>query len=50
MIMDLIYEGKAKRVFKDPNSKDCVIIEFSDSVTAGDGAKKEVIVGKGALY
>ena len=47
--MDLIYEGKAKRVFKDPNSEDRVIIEFSDSVTAGDGAKKDAFPGKGEI-
>ncbi|MFW9956523.1 MAG: phosphoribosylaminoimidazolesuccinocarboxamide synthase [Candidatus Odinarchaeota archaeon] len=47
--MNLIYEGKAKRVFKDPNSKDRVIIEFSDSATAGDGAKKDTFPGKGAI-
>jgi phosphoribosylaminoimidazole-succinocarboxamide synthase len=47
--MDLIYEGKAKRVFADPASEDRVVIEFSDSVTAGDGAKKEAFEGKGAI-
>jgi phosphoribosylaminoimidazole-succinocarboxamide synthase len=47
--MDLIHEGKAKRVYKDPNSKSRVIIEFTDAVTAGDGAKKEAFAGKGAI-
>jgi phosphoribosylaminoimidazole-succinocarboxamide synthase len=49
MIMDLINEGKTKRVYNDPNSKGHVIIEFTDSVTAGDGAKKEAFAGKGAI-
>jgi phosphoribosylaminoimidazole-succinocarboxamide synthase len=47
--MDVIYEGKAKRVFADPTSEDRVIIEFTDSVTAGDGAKKKKFEGKGAI-
>jgi phosphoribosylaminoimidazole-succinocarboxamide synthase len=44
-----LYEGKAKRVFADPESEDRVIIEFTDNVTAGDGAKRETFDGKGAL-
>jgi len=39
--MDLIHEGKVRRVFKDPDSLERVIIEFTDLVTAGDGKKKE---------
>jgi phosphoribosylaminoimidazole-succinocarboxamide synthase len=48
-IMDLIHEGKVKRVHQDPNSPDNVIIEFTDSTTAGDGEKREDIKGKGEL-
>ncbi len=47
--MSLLYEGKAKRVYEDAESRTHVIVEFTDNVTAGDGEKKEVIPGKGAL-
>ncbi len=47
--MDLIHEGKAKRVLQDPDSSERVIIEFTDTVTAGDGNKKEEFSGKGAI-
>jgi phosphoribosylaminoimidazole-succinocarboxamide synthase len=47
--MDLIYEGKVKKVFQDPKSADKVIIEFTDIVTAGNGKKREEIAGKGEL-
>ncbi len=45
---DLIYEGKAKRLFStdDPN---LVIAEFKDDLTAFNGAKKDNEAGKGAL-
>ncbi|MCI4405725.1 MAG: phosphoribosylaminoimidazolesuccinocarboxamide synthase, partial [Sulfuricurvum sp.] len=45
---DLIYEGKAKRLFStdDPN---LVIAEFKDDLTAFNGAKKDNESGKGAL-
>ncbi len=45
--MNLLYGGKAKSVYEvDENS---VLIEFRDDITAGDGAKKEAMAGKGAL-
>ena len=47
--MDLIHEGKVKRVLQDPDSKERVIIEFTDTVTAGDGEKKEDFTGKGTI-
>ncbi len=47
--MDLIHEGKAKRVFANDKSSTHVIIEFKDTITAGDGDKSEEIEGKGAL-
>ncbi|MCK9373178.1 MAG: phosphoribosylaminoimidazolesuccinocarboxamide synthase [Sulfuricurvum sp.] len=45
---DLMYEGKAKRLFTtdDPN---LVIAEFKDDLTAFNGAKKASEAGKGAL-
>ncbi|RLI58213.1 MAG: phosphoribosylaminoimidazolesuccinocarboxamide synthase [Candidatus Thorarchaeota archaeon] len=47
--MKLIHEGKVKRVYQDPDSEDRVIIDFTDTVTAGDGAKREEFPGKGKL-
>ncbi|MHA2426142.1 MAG: phosphoribosylaminoimidazolesuccinocarboxamide synthase [Candidatus Thorarchaeota archaeon] len=47
--MDLIHEGKVKKVYQDPESSDRVVIEFTDIVTAGDGKKREEIEGKGEL-
>ncbi len=47
--MDLIQEGKVKKVYQDPKSSQRVIIEFTDTVTAGDGEKREEIEGKGEL-
>lgn len=46
--MTLVYEGKAKRVF---NTDDASIyrIEYKDEVTAGNGAKKDKMEGKGRL-
>ncbi|MHA1135047.1 MAG: phosphoribosylaminoimidazolesuccinocarboxamide synthase [Candidatus Thorarchaeota archaeon] len=47
--MDLIHKGKVKQVLQDPDSAERVIIEFTDTVTAGDGEKKEEFTGKGAI-
>lgn len=47
--MDLIHEGKVKRVLQDPDSSERVIIEFTDTVTAGDGEKREEFPGKGSV-
>lgn len=45
--MELIYKGKAKNVYE--KDADTAIIEFRDSLTAGDGAKKDTKEGKGAI-
>ncbi len=45
---DLLYEGKAKRVFSTEN-EDLVIQEFKDDATAFNGAKKDQIIGKGVI-
>jgi phosphoribosylaminoimidazole-succinocarboxamide synthase len=45
--MKSLYKGKAKSVYEMDD--DTVVIEFRDDITAGDGAKKEAIAGKGAL-
>ncbi|MDF1540087.1 MAG: phosphoribosylaminoimidazolesuccinocarboxamide synthase [Candidatus Thorarchaeota archaeon] len=47
--MKLIHEGKVKKVFQDTQSKNQVVIEFTDDVTAGNGKKKGTISGKGVL-
>lgn len=46
--MTLLYEGKAKRIYKtdEPN---VLSVEYKDEVTAGNGAKKDHIEGKGRL-
>ncbi|MCU9614317.1 phosphoribosylaminoimidazolesuccinocarboxamide synthase [Caldibacillus lycopersici] len=45
---DLLYEGKAKRVYVTDN-EDIVWIEYKDSATAFNGEKKAEIAGKGKL-
>lgn len=46
--MTLVYEGKAKRVYS--TDEDHVFrIEYKDEVTAGNGAKKDKMAGKGRL-
>lgn len=44
---ELINSGKVKSVY-NTDDDDKVIIEFSDDMTAGDGARKEVMNNKGA--
>ena len=46
--LEQLYEGKAKKVFatQDPN---LVIVDYKDDATAGDGAKKGTIRGKGVV-
>ncbi|MCD8914453.1 phosphoribosylaminoimidazolesuccinocarboxamide synthase [Staphylococcus simulans] len=46
--MSLLYEGKAKRIYS--TEEDGVLrVEYKDEVTAGNGAKKDHIDGKGRL-
>ncbi len=45
---ELLYEGKAKRIFKT-NDEQTVLIEYKDSATAFNGQKKADITGKGRL-
>jgi phosphoribosylaminoimidazole-succinocarboxamide synthase len=46
--LEKLYEGKAKRVFK--SDKEFVyIVEYKDDATAGNGAKKGTIAGKGVI-
>ncbi|WP_414044562.1 phosphoribosylaminoimidazolesuccinocarboxamide synthase [Macrococcus equi] len=46
--MSLVYEGKAKRVFSTDDDN-VYRIEYKDEVTAGNGAKKDKMEGKGRL-
>lgn len=46
--LEQMYEGKAKKVFAT-DEKDKVIVSYKDDATAGDGAKRGTIVGKGAI-
>lgn len=46
--MELLYEGKAKQVYKTENP-DEILIKYKDSATAFNGVKKEIIKGKGRL-
>ncbi|MCQ2434231.1 MAG: phosphoribosylaminoimidazolesuccinocarboxamide synthase [Oscillospiraceae bacterium] len=43
-----LYEGKAKKVYAT-NDPDLVIVDYKDDATAGDGAKKGTIKGKGVI-
>lgn len=46
--MSLLYEGKAKRIY--PTAEEGILrVEYKDEVTAGNGAKKDVVEGKGRL-
>mgnify|MGYP003623405975 CR=1 FL=1 len=46
--LEQLYEGKAKKVYKtdDPN---LYIVDYKDDATAGNGAKKGTIEGKGPI-
>ncbi|RIP35692.1 phosphoribosylaminoimidazolesuccinocarboxamide synthase [Staphylococcus gallinarum] len=46
--MSLLYEGKAKRIYST-DVKNVLRVEYKDEVTAGNGAKKDHIEGKGRL-
>lgn len=46
--LELLYEGKAKKVFKT-EAPDKLIVSYKDDATAFNGEKKGTIVGKGAI-
>ncbi len=46
--LEMLYEGKAKKVFKTDYAKK-YIVEYKDDATAFNGAKKGTIEGKGAI-
>ena len=39
---DMLYEGKAKKIFRT-NDKDTVVVYYKDDATAFNGEKKETI-------
>lgn len=45
---ELLYEGKAKRIFRTEEEQ-TVLVEYKDSATAYNGEKKAEITGKGRL-
>lgn len=47
-IKEMIYEGKAKKVFATDNA-DQVLVSYKDDATAFNGEKKGTIVGKGVV-
>ncbi len=46
--LDMLYEGKAKKVFKTDN-EDIYIVDYKDDATAFNGLKKGTIAGKGVI-
>ncbi|NMA25821.1 MAG: phosphoribosylaminoimidazolesuccinocarboxamide synthase [Clostridiales bacterium] len=46
--LDLIYEGKAKKVYKT-DDPDLLIVDFKDDATAFNGNKRGTIPGKGSV-
>lgn len=46
--LELLYEGKAKKVFKTEDP-DVLIVDYKDDATAFNGEKKGTIVGKGVI-
>ncbi len=46
--LELLYEGKAKKVFKT-DDPDVLIVDYKDDATAFNGLKKGTIAGKGVI-
>lgn len=46
---DLLYEGKAKKMYNVPGQDDLVWVEYKDSLTAFNAQKKSSFSGKGAI-
>ena len=47
-VKEMIYEGKAKKVFATDQA-DEVLVSYKDDATAFNGEKKGTIVGKGVV-
>ena len=48
MKTEMLYEGKAKKVYATDNAE-LVIVSYKDDATANDGLKKGTILGKGVV-
>jgi len=46
---ELINEGKTKKIWQHSDDASYVLVESKDDITAGDGAKHDVMAGKAAL-
>ena len=46
--LELLYEGKAKKVFATDDA-DVLIVDYKDDATAFNGLKKGTITGKGVI-
>lgn len=46
---ELLYEGKAKKIYSSPGRPDCVFVEYKDSLTAFNAQKKGEFSAKGEL-
>jgi phosphoribosylaminoimidazole-succinocarboxamide synthase len=46
---ELLAEGKTKMVYADPDKPELVYLVHKDGITAGDGARRSELPGKGAL-
>ena len=46
--LDMLYEGKAKKVYRT-DDEDLYIVDYKDDATAFNGAKKGTISGKGVI-
>ena len=44
---EVLIQGKTKKIFEVVDQKEWVIVEAKDDITAGDGAKHDVMEGKG---
>ncbi len=47
--LEIIAEGKTKTVYAHPENPQLSLLYFKDDITAGDGAKHDVMKGKGAI-
>src|SRR4051812_37240071 len=45
----LLYEGKAKKIFDIPGEKDLIWVEYKDDLTAFNAQKKGSFEGKGLI-
>ena len=47
--LEVLAEGKTKTVFQHPTVPNFRILHFKDDITAGDGAQKDIMQGKGLI-